>query len=158
MPARQFIIAVLLFGLTGVTGWQPALAVATSTMPSGSDESGWANTDGHEKPATVQPCDETWFVSARSVNCETTDLSKLKVEVFRDGCWTSSSLSELLQLHQDDAIGETVLYVHGNRTDEYSAKHRGRQVFGTCSFVARPRDPRFGLSSGRGIRIGTAMA
>lgn len=129
MPARQFIITVLLLGLTGTTGWQPALAETTSTTPTGSDESGSANTGGVEKQGTVQSCDEIWFVSARSVNCETTDLSKLKVEVFRGGCWKSSSLSELLQLHQDDSIGETVLYVHGNRTDEYSAKHRGRQVF-----------------------------
>ena len=159
MPARQFIITVLLLGLTGVTGWQPALAETTSTTPIGSDESGSASTGGHEKPGTVQSRDEIWFVSARSVNCETTDLSKLKIEVFRDGCWTSSSLSELLQLHQDDAIGETVLYVHGNRTDEYSAKHRGRQVFRNL-FVCcpSPRPPiRFVIWAWDSDRTGHGM-
>ncbi|MCH2182135.1 MAG: hypothetical protein MK108_09035, partial [Mariniblastus sp.] len=109
--------------------WQGVLAATAD--PGSIVFSGTSTTsqDADEKPETIQPGDEIWFVSARSINVETTDLSQLKVEFFNNGSWEPSSLSQLLESHRKDNSGETVLFVHGNRTDAYNGKYRGRQVF-----------------------------
>ena len=121
----------MLAGAIGASAWPGALAATGDPNPDvltvGHGHSLVGKVD--ENRETDSAADEIWYVSARSINRETTDLSELKVEVFGDGCWAPSSLSRLLESHRNDTVGQTVLYVHGNRTDEYYAKCRGRQVF-----------------------------
>jgi len=112
-----------------VNTWQGVMA-STGRPPIARSPVNSAAAEGtNESTVAPQSGDEIWFVSARSINVDTTDLSQLKVQVFGKSGWESSSLSQLLESHASEATDETVLYVHGNRTDEYHAKCRGRQVF-----------------------------
>ena len=72
---------------------------------------------------------EVWFISARGISDPTKDLSQLVVQQCHAGRWSSSSLNELCQVRQETPEKKTVVYVHGNRTDQFWAKHRGRQVY-----------------------------
>ena len=129
IPDRIAFTRILLAFAISVNAWQGVMASTVRPQTDLSPDNSAATEDADKSIETQQSGDQIWFISARSVNMETTDLSLLKVEVFGESGWESSNLSQLLESHQSDATDETVLFVHGNRTDEYHAKCRGRQVF-----------------------------
>ena len=119
-----------------VVAWQSACTAANDSMKRESDT---ARNTRIDESTTVSSRDEIWLVSVRHVESGTRDLSKLKTEIYRDGCWHQSDLSTLVQAHSDDPNSDTVIYVHGNRTDEYWAKQRGQTVFQNLFKSGPPR-------------------
>ena len=72
----------------------------------------------------VRPQDEIWLVSARQdKQCE---LSSQKLV---DGQWVAASIAELTQSHVMDQQKTSLVYVHGNRTNEVYASSRGLQFY-----------------------------
>ncbi len=68
--------------------------------------------------------DEVWLVSARHQNQR-----KLSVQRLVDGQWLNASTFELSDAHATDQQKTTVVYVHGNRTDDQYARSRGLQFY-----------------------------
>lgn len=78
---------------------------------------------------TILPQDEVWMINARDCICGETDLSRVKVNQLVDSEMVHRDLSQLTAAHSsgDDLV--TVLYVHGNMTNEEYAIARGLQVY-----------------------------
>ena len=90
----------------------------------------------------IREGDEVWFVDARALINGERDLERLKVFQFTDGQRTPRLLSELVEAHGNHTEGATVLYVHGNQTDEEYATLRGFQVYrNTLTNPTTPRVP-----------------
>ena len=119
--------------------------------------------------------DDVWFVSARGYDCPSQDLSGLRCQRWVEGGWQDRPLEELVALHQSHDLA-SIIFVHGNRTDEYWAKHRGLDlltlgfppaecrrpvrliIWAWCSDrVCGPRRD-FEIKSSRAIRMGTVFA
>lgn len=96
-----------------------------------------ADDDLSAEPVALAPCDEVWRIDGRNSHCDPQNLSLLNV--FRlDGCqWSSQPLEALCAAHQSDRSKVTLIYVHGDRTDDYYAALRGlscyRNLFGQSS-------------------------
>ena len=72
----------------------------------------------------VRPQDQIWLVSARDENrCE------LKTEKLINGDWVDASMADLIQSHSIEQQMTSLVYVHGNRTDEIYARSRGLQFY-----------------------------
>ena len=72
----------------------------------------------------VRPQDEVWLVSARQdKQCGIT------VQRLCDGQWIAANLVDLTQAHVEDQQKTSLIYVHGNRTDEVYARSRGLQFY-----------------------------
>ena len=78
---------------------------------------------------TVLPQDEVWFINARECHCGETDLSHLTVSKLVDNDLVQRELSDLTTAHASGDEFSTVLYVHGNQTNEEFAVSRGLQVY-----------------------------
>ena len=77
----------------------------------------------------VLPQDEVWFINARECHCGDFDLSSLKVSKLVDSDLVPCELSELTEAHASGDELSTLIYVHGNQTDEEFATTRGLQVY-----------------------------
>lgn len=72
----------------------------------------------------VRAQDEIWLVSARHENrCD------LSLQRLINGQWVDASMADLTQAHATDQQKPSVVYVHGNRTDESYARSRGLQFY-----------------------------
>lgn len=78
---------------------------------------------------TVLGRDEVWFISARDFIAGETDVAELKVCQAVDGDLVERSLSDLTTAHQSGDALSTMIYVHGNQTDEEFALFRGFQIY-----------------------------
>jgi hypothetical protein len=78
---------------------------------------------------TVLPRDEVWVINAREYLCGETDLSQLTVSRLIDSDLVPADLSQLVAAHDSGDELATVLYIHGNQTDEEFAISRGLQVY-----------------------------
>jgi len=78
---------------------------------------------------TVADQDEIWFVSARDFIDGETNVEGLKVSQAVDGDLKLRSLTDLTGAHQSGDQLSTLIYVHGNQTDEDFALFRGFQVY-----------------------------
>jgi hypothetical protein len=78
---------------------------------------------------TVLPQDEVWVINARECLCGETDLSLLSVSRLVESDLVPTDLSELVAAHDSGDGLATVLYIHGNQTDEEFAISRGLQVY-----------------------------
>ncbi len=88
------------------------------------------------------PGDEIWEVSSRDIadiSCFSTD--QLNCKIFRHGAFCAVNLDDLVARHRASAAAKTVIYVHGNRTDELWSQARGLQVFGALFGSERERQP-----------------
>ena len=72
----------------------------------------------------VRAQDEIWLVSARRE-----DQCDLSLQRLSNGQWISASMSELIESHATDQQKPSLVYVHGNRTDEIYARSRGLQFY-----------------------------
>ena len=72
----------------------------------------------------IRPQDEIWVVSARQgTSCD------LTAEKLINGQWFDASVAELTQSHADDQQKSSLVYVHGNRTNDIYARSRGLQFY-----------------------------
>ncbi len=94
-------------------------------------------------PANVCDLDELWIISSRNLpDCQAcVDTSRLVCERWINGNWQCASLSQLTTLHKTDCSKETVIYAHGNRTDEEDARFRGIEVYHNLFDTCPPRPP-----------------
>ena len=72
----------------------------------------------------VRSQDEIWLVSARQQNQCGLSLQRLV-----DGQWVAANMAELTESHAVDSQKSSVVYVHGNRTDDRYARSRGLQFY-----------------------------
>ncbi len=83
--------------------------------------------------------DVVWLVSTRSVRCPSDGQPpELVVEQLRDGHWEPSNWQHLRQQSQGQ---RWVAYLHGNRMDAFTARHRGLQLFQKLMVDAEPSAP-----------------
>lgn len=84
---------------------------------------GWANASETNFP---QAHDEFWLVSARDIPDCRTDAECSDLKCFRkiNGQWCSTTFNQLSTEHLSDPSKETVLHVHGMRTDFNDAKRQ----------------------------------
>ena len=73
---------------------------------------------------TVRAQDEVWLVSARQPN-----QGELTLERLIDGRWATASMAELTEAHATDQQKSTLVYVHGNRTNDVYSRSRGLQFY-----------------------------
>lgn len=78
---------------------------------------------------TILAEDEVWLIDAREFVSGGSNLEALKVSQFVDGELAPRSLSDLTNAHASGDSRATMLYVHGNQTDEKWALFRGLQVY-----------------------------
>jgi hypothetical protein len=79
--------------------------------------------------APVCEQDEVWLINGRLGHCNPCDLGLLTVQKFELGQWQASSLDALLGSHVADQSRTTLIYVHGDRTDDAWALSRGMQFY-----------------------------
>ena len=72
----------------------------------------------------VRAQDEIWLVSARQQK-----QCVLSFERLVDGRWVTASMAELTEAHAVDQQKSSLVYVHGNRTDDRYARSRGLQFY-----------------------------
>jgi hypothetical protein len=77
----------------------------------------------------ILPQDEVWMVNARDCLCGEIDLSLVGVSQFVGNELVQRELGQLTAAHASGDELVTVLYVHGNMTDEEYAIARGLQVY-----------------------------
>ena len=77
----------------------------------------------------IRPQDELWVVSARNAGCDPGGKRGLSCLKFVGGKFCTSNLQSLYSAHQNHRSLQTVLFVHGNRTDADWATSRGGQVY-----------------------------
>lgn len=143
--------------------WRRALLLLVAILASG-----WG--------ARRLEADQIWFISARDYDCPTTDLSCISVQQFAAGCWYPDSFENLAAEHQNHPEMPTVIFVHGNRMDEYWSKRRGMELLqhGLPPEGCRPPvrlviwawrsdkivGPRidFEIKAARAVRVGSVLA
>ena len=91
---------------------------------------------------TIREGDEVWFANARNFIDGETNIEALQVSQFLDGQLAPRCLSDLTNAHETCDEGATMLFVHGNQTDEKYALLRGLQVYrNALTSLATPRVP-----------------
>ena len=76
------------------------------------------------RSVNVRAQDEIWLVSARQQSqCE------LTLQRLVDGQWVPAGIADLTDAHVLDQQRSSVVYVHGNRTDDDYARSRGLQFY-----------------------------
>ncbi len=78
---------------------------------------------------TILPQDEVWLVNARACVCGEADTGLLTVSRLVGSNLVPSDISELTAAHDSSDDLATVLYIHGNQTNEEFAIARGLQVY-----------------------------
>ncbi len=140
-------------------------------------QNGRSKCHGDKPYVCIRPQDELWIVSARDAHCDASGFVPLHCSRFVDGGFCPAELQALYTAHQTDHSRQTVLFVHGNRTDAGWATSRGAQVYenifasNLCSApvryviwqwrsepeIKRPiRD--YVIKSQRAVRLGPSMA
>jgi predicted alpha/beta-fold hydrolase len=84
---------------------------------------------GIRESVEVCPEDEIWLVDARESHLCPSDLSLVEVKRFENDNWNPSTLEELATHHLLDPSKETVVFIHGNQTDDRWSLTRGIQVY-----------------------------
>ena len=82
-----------------------------------------------DKTFDIAPGDEVWVISARGLECGSADPCALTVEHLCNGSFQSSTLQNLTDDHEANPSLQTVIYIHGNQTDEKFARARGLQMY-----------------------------
>jgi hypothetical protein len=80
-------------------------------------------------PCSIAAQDEVWKIDGRDSHCNPGDLSLLRAERLNETDWEASSLQALVDAHATDPSKATLIYVHGDRTDDYWAERRGLQFY-----------------------------
>ena len=93
-----------------------------------------------ESQIQLRPQDELWAINARESHCCAPSLDRLRVKRFLNGNWHESSLLELTGEHLSHPELETVLYVHGNRTNRAYSILRGMHLYKNV-FYCGPSTP-----------------
>ena len=86
-------------------------------------------TRGRTDTVTVLPQDEIWLIDARNSHVCPHDLSQMSIQRFCNGIWCPADLASLVASHSLDKTKSTMIYIHGNRTDEDWARSRGLQFY-----------------------------
>lgn len=84
---------------------------------------------GRTESITIRPCDEVWFVNARESHNHPGDLSCVKVSRLVNGETQAATFDDLSTAHLNDTSRETVVYIHGNQTDERWSVTRGMHAY-----------------------------
>ena len=84
---------------------------------------------GRVKHVRIQPQDEVWLVNARESHLAPCDISLQRCSRLQNGQWIDAELAELVHQHREDKSKQTMIYVHGNRTELKWAKSRGLQFY-----------------------------
>jgi hypothetical protein len=114
--------------ITKILQW----AICLGGILLGSGNEGLAQIDVAATPAQIpvpnSPLDQIWLVSTRHL--ETCCISdQFQVSVY-DGCsFSSTTLEHLVSEFRSDQPLQTVIYVHGYRTNAAYAQYRGLQVY-----------------------------
>ena len=82
-----------------------------------------------DKTFDIAPGDEVWVISARGLECGSADPCSLTVEQLCHGSFQPSTLQNLTDDHEANPSLQTVIYIHGNQTDEKFARARGLQMY-----------------------------
>lgn len=77
----------------------------------------------------ILPQDEVWLINARACVCGETDPSLFVVSKLEGSDLVPADLSDLTAAHASGDGLTTILYVHGNQTNEEFAIARGLQVY-----------------------------
>jgi hypothetical protein len=98
---------------------EPGVTLARRYMLDGEPELSFRLRDG----------DELWLISSREIRELPADAAALSCRrAVADG-WKASSLNDFLNQVRQQPGTQTVVYVHGDRTDEFWARRRGKQVY-----------------------------
>ncbi len=73
--------------------------------------------------------DELWLVSSRELQRIDDPADKLVCKRARGDAWDTVPLSQLMQAHTDRPALRNLVFVHGNRTEDFWARRRGKQVY-----------------------------
>lgn len=98
---------------------------------------------GAIKPVCIQPQDEVWLIDARESHLAPCDVSLQRCAQLQNGKWIDTDLSELVCRHRDDKSKQTMIYVHGNRTELKWAQSRGLQFYENAMQCERRPPVRF---------------
>jgi hypothetical protein len=71
----------------------------------------------------VRSQDEIWLVSARR------DDGSMTCQILQQGNWSDHNMSSLAMAHDSDRETSTIVYVHGNQTNDEYARARGLQLY-----------------------------
>ena len=103
---------------------------------------GWRRRAPSHYTTKVEKGDEVWLVSSRGVGSPKTDLNKLDVQRFDGEKWNRSSFKAFVdpapEQLENGTFRQTVIFVHGNRTDYLWAQIRGWQTY--RSLVEKRKD------------------
>ena len=84
------------------------------------------------QPTFFRECDQVWLVSSRHLpNCGKIANSEvwLKAEKLVGNTWVEESIQQLTDDHDKNKDMVTLVYIHGNRSDEEWARARGVEVY-----------------------------
>lgn len=84
---------------------------------------------GIRESVQVNDQDELWLVDARSSHSCPSDLSRVNVAKLENGNWIPSTLDNLAFDHLTDTSKDTVVFIHGDLTDDRWSLTRGAQVY-----------------------------
>lgn len=131
-------------------------SVSNSRLRKNSSRVRFRQTRCSTNTVAILPQDELWLIVARNSHCDPCDLSSIRVRRLIDNCWTESCLADLVSAHASDKSKSTMMYVHGNRTDEDWAMDRGLLFYKNCfSTTACVRPPlRFVVFAWKSDKIG----
>ncbi len=82
-----------------------------------------------EMTIAVLPQDEVWLLDGRDAHCDPNNLSLIGVRRLVGQQWVDDQLANLVLQHSTDRAKKTLIYAHGNRTDEEWAIARGLQFY-----------------------------
>lgn len=89
--------------------------------------------DGHpELIFQPRPQDEVWLISTRNISAGTIRPAPLSQFVCKRSvgtAWETVPVENLLHLQNNDTSKPTVFFIHGNRTEAFWARRRGKQAY-----------------------------
>ena len=91
----------------------------------------------------IRPQDEVWIINARDSHCSPCSLESVRVQRYCDQCWQESTLSDLTAEHLNRPELETVIYVHGNQTDQQYSISRGLRLYNNVFYCGTDTPIRF---------------
>ncbi len=77
----------------------------------------------------LRPEDELWLVSSREMSTECTGPSRMVYRRSNGDEWEEASLGRILDSFNTRYELQNVIFLHGDRTDEFWARRRGKQVY-----------------------------
>ena len=88
----------------------------------------------------LRPSDELWLVSSRDMPADCTDPSRLDCRRSIGDEWEAATLDQVLASFNSNHEKQNVIFIHGDRTDEFWARRRGKQVY-QATLGNRPEMP-----------------